>query len=62
MSNLATSLGVAEPAITTERQLVDSRRQWRHARNIRHTAAVGMTIGMLRAPGRWLRRRGDRPG
>jgi hypothetical protein len=62
MANLATSLGVIEPVITTERLCVDSRRQWRHARNIRHTAAVGMTVGMLRAPGRWLRRRGGRPG
>ena len=62
MANLATSLGVIEPVITTERLCVDSRRQWRHARNIRHTAALGMTVGMLRAPGRWLRRRGGRPG
>src|SRR3954468_2864066 len=53
MANLAASLGVTEPVVTTERLCVDSRRQWRHARNIRHTAAVGMTVGLLRAPGRW---------
>ena len=32
LSNLATSLGVAEPVVATERLCVDSRRQWRHAR------------------------------
>jgi hypothetical protein len=56
MANLARTLGVAEPVVDTARILVDRKRQWRHARNLRHSAAIRAGVRTLTAPARWLRR------
>jgi hypothetical protein len=57
LENLAASLGIAAPVIETQRLCVDRRRQWRYARNVRHSAAVHMAVGTMTAPARWVRRR-----
>ena len=57
LANLATSLGVAEPVVETTKVCVDKRRQWKHAGNVRHSAAVHMAVGTVTAPVRWVRRR-----
>ncbi len=57
LANLARSMGVAEPVVTTVKVCVDRRRQWHHVRNVRHSAAVNMAIGTVTAPVRWIRRR-----
>jgi hypothetical protein len=57
LENLAGSLGVATPVVVTQRVCVDRRRQWRHAGNVRHSAAVNMAVGTVTAPARWVRRR-----
>ncbi len=55
LRNLATRFGVtAEP--TLEQTLVDRRRQWRNAKNIRHNAAIRSGIWSLTHPHRLLRR------
>lgn len=48
----------AEPTRTVA--CVDRRRQWRHARNVRHNAGMRATIYALGGPGRWSRRRRER--
>jgi hypothetical protein len=53
--NLARSVGVAEPAVSTEKVCVDRRRQWRYVGNVRFSPAVSMAIGVAKAPARWLR-------
>jgi len=58
LANLARTLGVAAPVVEKATVCVDRRRQWRHARNLRHSPALGMAIGTLTAPARWFRRRG----
>jgi hypothetical protein len=55
--NLARSVGVAEPTVSTEKVCVDRRRQWRYVGNVRYSPAVSMAIGVVTAPARWLRRR-----
>lgn len=55
--NLARSVGVAEPTVSTENVCVDRRRQWRYVGNVRYSPAVSMAIGVVTAPARWLRRR-----
>jgi hypothetical protein len=57
LANLATSLGVTEPVVETTKVCVDKRRQWKHAGNVRHSAAVHMAVGTVTAPVRWVRRR-----
>jgi hypothetical protein len=57
LENLATSLGVAAPAVETQKVCVDKRRQWHYVRNLRHSAAVHMAVATITAPARWLRRR-----
>jgi len=57
LANLAASVGVVAPEVRTEKVCVDRRRQWRHAGNVRHSAAVSMAVGAITAPARWLRRR-----
>jgi hypothetical protein len=57
LENLARSVGVAMPAVRTEKVIVDRRRQWRYVRNLRYSPAVTIPIGMLTAPIRLLRRR-----
>jgi hypothetical protein len=57
LTNLAGSVGVTEPVVTTTKVCVDARRQWRHARNLRFSPAVSMVSATVTAPARWLRRR-----
>jgi hypothetical protein len=57
LANLAQSVGVAEPSVSTERICVDRRRQWRYVGNVRYSPALSMARGVLTAPVRWLRRR-----
>jgi hypothetical protein len=57
LENLARSLGVTSPAITSQKVCVDRRRQWRYAGNVRHSAALNMAVGTVTAPARWARRR-----
>jgi hypothetical protein len=57
LENVARSLGVASPVVDVRSVCVDRRRQWRHAGNVRHSAALLMAVGTMTAPARWLRRR-----
>ncbi len=57
LENLARSLGVSTPVIESRKVCVDKHRQWRYARNVRHSAAVNMAVGTVTAPARWIRRR-----
>jgi len=57
LENLARSMGVSEPAVTTVKVCVDRRRQWHYVRNLRHSAAVNMAVSTVTAPARWARRR-----
>ena len=57
LTNLARSLGVSAPEVDTRKVCVDRRRQWRYLGNMRHSAAVNMTVATVTAPARWLRRR-----
>jgi hypothetical protein len=53
LRNLATSFGVADPAVRSKIVCVDSHRQWRNAKNIWQNAGIRSGLG---APRRWLRR------
>jgi hypothetical protein len=57
LTNLATSLGVANPAVATQIVCVDKRRQWKYVRNLRFSPAVHMATSTVTAPARWMRRR-----
>ena len=57
LENLARSLGVETPLVSSQRVCVDRRRQWRYAGNVRHSAALNMAVGTMTAPARWARRR-----
>ena len=57
---LARHVGVAEPQVETQRTCVDKRRQWRHVRNLRHSATINSAISTVTAPVRWIGRRVNR--
>jgi hypothetical protein len=57
LSNLARSLGVANPVVATQIVCVDKRRQWKYVRNLRFSPAVHMATSTVTAPARWVRRR-----
>jgi hypothetical protein len=57
LANLARSVGVASPVVSTSIVCVDRRRQWHYVRNLRFSPAVSMAVGTVKAPARWLRRR-----
>jgi hypothetical protein len=61
LENLARSVGVVAPDVRTQKVCVDRRRQWRYVRNLRFSAAFLMSVGMITAPVRWLRRRSAPP-
>jgi hypothetical protein len=61
LENLARSVGVLEPDVQAQKVCVDRRRQWRYVRNLRFSAAFLMSVGMITAPARWLRRRSAPP-
>jgi hypothetical protein len=50
LTSLGARLGVAEPRLETRNVCIDSRRQWRNARNIWHNAAVWSMLQTLAAP------------
>jgi hypothetical protein len=58
LENLASHVGVAEPAVTAQIVCVDKRRQWRHVRNIRYSATLRTARRTLTAPVRKLSGRG----
>lgn len=55
LANLAARFG-ATGTPTTEQICVDSRRQWRHAGNIRHNSAIRSGLWMMTHPRRMFRR------
>ena len=58
LRNLAARLGATgEP--TAQRVCVDPKRQWRHASNIRHNAAIRSGLWMMAHPQRMMRRPKD---
>ena len=57
LENLARSVGVAEPGVSSIKVCVDKRRQWRYARNVRGSIIISTAMGTVTAPVRWLRRR-----
>ena len=50
MVALGNRLGVPDPAVETTSTCVDSKRQWRHARNIWHNSAVRSVLQTIAAP------------
>ncbi len=57
LENLARSMGVSQPVVSSVKVCVDRRRQWHYVRNLRHSAAVNMAVSTVTAPARWARRR-----
>jgi hypothetical protein len=49
LANLAGSLGVASPEVTTQVVCVDRRRQWSKVSNVRHSVAIRSTLHMMRS-------------
>ena len=58
VTNLARHLGVTAPDVETQVVCIDKRRQWRQARNLRHSITLRTARHTLAAPVRWLTRRG----
>jgi hypothetical protein len=56
LTALGQRLGVADPKVETRSTCVDSRRQWRHARNVWHNSMVRSLLQTLAAPVTGLRR------
>jgi len=57
LENLAKSVGLAAPTVSSTKVCVDKRRQWRYVRNIRGSIIISTAVGTVTAPARWLRRR-----
>ena len=51
LQNLAEHLGTPDGQVSTEVTCVDRRRQWSHAKNVRHSVAIRSTLHMLK-PGK----------
>jgi hypothetical protein len=64
LASLGQRLGVPDPKVDTKSTCVDSKRQWRHARNIWHNSAVRSVLQTIAAPVTGLARmlRHDKPG
>ncbi len=64
LTSLGQRLGLPEPKVDTKSTCVDSKRQWRHARNIWHNSAVRSVLQTIAAPVTGLARmlRNDKPG
>jgi hypothetical protein len=58
LTNLATAVGVAAPAVETQVVCIDKNRQWRYWRNVRNSATVRSVRRTLTAPLRKLTGRG----
>jgi hypothetical protein len=54
LQNLARHHGATEPTVDTHVVCIDSRRQWRHAGNIRNSATLRTARRTLTAPVRWI--------
>jgi hypothetical protein len=54
LENLARHVGVTEPAVETKVVCIDRHRQWRQARNVRHSATFRTMRLTLTAPIRKL--------
>jgi len=50
LENLARHVGVAEPVVDVQSICIDRKRQWRHVRNLRNSAAIRSTRRALTAP------------
>jgi hypothetical protein len=50
LAALGTRLGVPDPVVETRSTCVDSRRQWRHAKNVWHNAMLRSMLQTLAAP------------
>ncbi len=50
LASLGQRLGVPDPKVDTKSTCVDSKRQWRHARNIWHNSAVRSVLQTIAAP------------
>jgi len=50
LTSLGQRLGVPDPVVETHSTCVDSKRQWRHARNIWHNSAVRSVFQTIAAP------------
>ena len=62
LTALGTRLGVPDPQVETRSTCVDSRRQWRHARNIWHNAMLRSMLQTMATPVTALRRRSSPAG
>jgi len=58
LTNLARSVGVADPQVETQKTCVDRHRQWRFVRNLGHSATIDSMIATITSPVRRLTRRG----
>lgn len=58
LRNLATTVGVASPAVVTQVTCIDRRRQWRYWRNVRNSATLRSARRTVTAPVRRLTGRG----
>ncbi len=58
LTALGRRLGLADPKVETRSICVDSKRQWRHARNIWHNSMVRSMLQTIAAPVTALSRRG----
>ena len=58
LRNLATTVGVASPAVVTQVTCIDRRRQWRYWRNVRNSATLRSARRTVTAPVRKLTGRG----
>jgi hypothetical protein len=56
VANMARHMGVTEPIVETQVVCIDTRRQWRQVRNLRHSITLRTARHTLAAPVRWLRR------
>jgi hypothetical protein len=54
LENLARHHGTASPMVDTHIVCIDSRRQWRHAGNVRNSATLRTARRTLTAPLRWI--------
>ena len=50
LTALGRRLGLPDPTVETRSTCVDSKRQWRHARNIRHNSMVRSVLQTISAP------------
>ena len=62
LRQLAAHWGIDDAPVEMHKVCLDSRVQWKQAKNIWHNAGLRSTLYLAAAPARWLRSRGQRPG